>query len=145
MRKVIAKIALAGVPVLMALAVAAPASAAPSAAAGSPAACPAGNLCFWSDAGYGGAMGKVAGNNGSWTKFPESACATKNWSDCASSIYNHGSFDSARVFHDINGKGGGRCLPIGTKWDNLTDQFFDNGVKMNDAISSNDWITSACS
>lgn len=146
MKAILAKMALVGLPALVAVAVAVPASAQPAAVPASSAAdCPAGYLCFWANAGWGNPRGQVSGNNGSWTKFSQAACNGGTWNDCASSIYNHGSFDNARVFRDNDGKGGGRCLPIGTKWDNLTAQYFDNGVKMNDAISSNDWITSACS
>jgi hypothetical protein len=110
----------------------------------SPSQCPSGDLCFWVGAGYTGAMGQVAGNNASWTRFSQSQCAGGTWNDCASAIYNHGASENARVFRDANGGGGGRCIPRGTAWNNLTSQYFDNGVKMNDAISSNDWITSAC-
>jgi hypothetical protein len=107
-------------------------------------ACPLGDLCFWVNAGYSGAMGRVANNNASWTHFAQSQCRGGNWNDCASAIYNHGQFDNARVFKDNNGGGGGVCLPRGTMWSNLTARYFDNGVNMNDAISSNDWIASAC-
>ncbi len=149
-RPVIRKLAVVGLPVLVASALATPASAEAApftsgvAPASAPADCPAGDLCFWVDAGYKGAMGELAGNNGSWTKFSEQQCPHANWNDCASAIYNHGTSDNARVFRDSNGGGGGACLPRGTLWSNLTSHYFDNGVNMNDAISSNDWISSAC-
>lgn len=167
MKAVITKLAFIGLPFLVAAAVAAPASAsarppvtgsvhstgvaatvdtgASVVPATSPSQCPVGDLCFWVSAGYVGAMGEVADNNGSWTKFSQSQCAGGTWNDCASAIYNHGQYDNARVFRDNNGNGGGVCLPRGTMWDNLTSHYFDNGYNMNDAISSNDWITSACS
>lgn len=163
MKSVITKLAIIGLPTLVASALAAPASAsaatgrpAGSAATGgagstvgpatSPSQCPSGSLCFWVDAGYVGKMGKVSGNNGSWTKFSESHCAGGTWNDCASAIVNHkGSGYSARVFKDNNGGGGGRCIPNGTAWSNLQAHYFDNGVKMNDNISSNDFITGGCS
>jgi Peptidase inhibitor family I36 len=111
----------------------------------SPAQCPSGDLCFWVGANYTGAMGELSGNNGSWTKFTELQCLYGSWNDCASAIYNHGASKNARVFRNNNGGGGGRCIPRGTAWSNLTSQYFDNGANMNDAISSNDWVSSACS
>ncbi|GIH19431.1 peptidase inhibitor family I36 protein [Rugosimonospora africana] len=154
MKSIVTKLALIGLPVLAAAALAAPASAHPSTTssvrpssvvpASSTADCPLGDLCFWVDANWIGKMGMVSGNNGSWTKFAEPQCNGGTWNDCASAIYNHGQYSNARVFKDDNGGGGGSCLPRGTMWSNLTSHYFDNGVKMNDQISSNDWVSSAC-
>lgn len=168
MTRAIRRLAVAGLPVLVAAVMAAPVSAAaqPATAGGSqpagvsalaatntpagvlpasaPADCPSGDLCFWVDAGYIGKMGMFSGNNGNWGDFSQSQCSGGTWNDCASAIYSHGSVDNARVFKDINGGGGGACLPRGTLWSNLTSHYFDNGVNMNDQISSNDWISSAC-
>jgi peptidase inhibitor family I36 len=112
--------------------------------ASSPADCPVGDLCFWVDAGYVGKMGMVSGNNSNWNLFGQPACSTATWNDCASAIYAHGQYDNARVFRNSSGGGGGACLPKGTMWSNLTSHYFDNGYNMNDSISSNDWISTAC-
>lgn len=161
-KRVITKLAVIGLPTLIAAALAVPTSAsaatgrstgsAATVGAGSmavpataPSQCPSGSLCFWVDAGYVGKMGKVSGNNGSWAKFSESQCAGGTWNDCASALVNHKSGYSARVYKDNNGGGGGRCVPYNTEWSNLQAQYFDNGIKMNDNISSNDWITGGCS
>jgi hypothetical protein len=145
-KRMLAKMAMVGLPAVVALVAAVPSSAQASVSPRSSTAdCPSGYLCFWVDANWVGKMGKVAGNNGSWTNLSESTCKGGTWNDCASALFNNGAVDNARVFKDANGKGGGRCVVRGTKWSNLTAQYFDNGVKMNDQISSNDWVSSACS
>jgi hypothetical protein len=147
----IAKLALIGLPALVAGGLVAPGSAfaRPSTVdtvvpATSPSQCPSGDLCFWVDAGYVGQMGKFAGNNANWTDFSEAQCKHGNWNDCASAIYNHGASENARVFQNSNYQGGVRCIARGTLWSDLTKQSFNNGGNMNDAISSNDWTTAAC-
>ncbi len=101
--------------------------------------CPAGYLCFWVNSGYGGAMGKFAGNNSWWGQYGQAQCQTGNWNDCAASLYNHGNYGAVYVYQDVNYGGGRACAARGTAWSNLTTLHFNNGAGMNDAISSNQW------
>jgi hypothetical protein len=105
--------------------------------------CPAGNLCFWVDAGYNRAMGKVGGDNGSWAAFAQADCGGGTWNDCASSVFNHGNFDKVYVYQNDGFLGGVVCLSKGTAWSDLSQRVFNNDVGMNDQISSNRWGTNA--
>lgn len=64
--------------------------------------CAAGDLCFWSQVNYGGARGAVAGNNPDWRVFPQAACATGTWHNCAASAANRGTRCSARLHAGLN-------------------------------------------
>jgi hypothetical protein len=139
-----AKLAVFALPAIVAgTMIAAPAaSAAQPAATAQPAAassCAPGDLCFWVNSGYTGPMGHVAGNNSWWGSFSQAQCKTGTWSDCASSLYNHGNSDAVYVYQDVNYGGGRACLAKGTKWSNLTLGYFNNSDGLNDAISSNEW------
>lgn len=108
--------------------------------------CPASYLCFWVDAGFSGAMGKLSGSNTNWTVFSQSTCQTRNWNDCASALYNNGNSDQALVWEDAGYTGGYACVARGTTmYSNLANwTYADNSHSMNDSISSNDWTTNAC-
>jgi hypothetical protein len=141
------KLAVFALPAIVAGAmIAAPAASAAQPAAMQPAAqssCPAGYLCFWVNAGYAGAMGKFAGDNGWWGQYSQAQCQTGTWNDCASSLYNHGNYDAVYVYQDVNYGGGRACAARGTAWSNLTTLHFNNGAGMNDVITSNKWLTTA--
>jgi hypothetical protein len=149
------KLALIAVPTIVAgsmmfapAASAAPAttSAAASAATVAPAgmsACALGDLCFWVDAGYLRAMGHVSGNNAYWGAFPQSECQTGTWNDCASSLYNHGRFDAVLVYQDAGPSGSFACVARGASWSDLTQRHSNDGHGLNDAISSNAWLSVA--
>jgi hypothetical protein len=118
--------------------------------AGSPSLCPSTYLCFWVNADWGGAMGKVAGTNPWWgarPAFTQSQCKSGTWNDCASSLVNHGEFDNAIVYQNINYGGGSQCIEIGTTFyiDLAHNTYQSNGQSMNDSISSNQWTSHACS
>ncbi|MGW4907878.1 peptidase inhibitor family I36 protein [Streptomyces sp. NPDC004270] len=132
-----------------------PAAAAPQAVQGAEAStavspqaitdCPSTYFCFWMDAGYPGAPGKLSGSNPDWRVFSHTGCANGTWSDCASSGYNHGTSGlGVEVYRDINYSGLSACLP--KDWSNSN---FANLVwpgtssSFNDSISSNYW-TSIC-
>jgi len=95
--------------------------------------CPSGYLCFWKDINYGGAMGKVAGNNMNFTAFRNSSCQTGTWNDCISSVYNNGTRCNVAIYRDANYLGGGLTVPRQTGIANL------GSYGLNDAISSNRW------
>jgi hypothetical protein len=105
--------------------------------------CPAGNHFFWVDANYNRAMGKVSGDNDSWTAFRQVDCNGGTWNDCASSFYNHGNYDKVYVYQNINRGGGSVCISKGTAWADLSQRVFSNGVGLNDQISSNAWGSDA--
>ena len=94
---------------------------------------PSGYLCFWKDINYGGAMGKVAGNNLNFTAFRNSSCQTGTWNDCISSVYNNGTRCNVAIYRDANYLGGGLTVPRQTGIANL------GSYGLNDAISSNRW------
>ena len=48
--------------------------------------CPAEYFCFWRNADFKEEMGKVKGDNTSWTAFSQSKCQTGTWNDCASEV-----------------------------------------------------------
>jgi hypothetical protein len=98
-----------------------------------PAGCPSGYLCFWKDINYGGAMGKVAGNNLNFTAFRNTSCQTGTWNDCISSVYNNGARCTVAIYRDANYLGGGLTVPRQTGISNL------GTYGLNDAISSNRW------
>jgi hypothetical protein len=108
--------------------------------------CPSTYLCFWVNANWGGAMGKLAGPNPTWTVFPQSQCRGGNWNDCASALYNHGSSDQALVYENVGESGPYACIPRGTtEFANLTQWVYSqDGHSMNDSISSNAWTTNPC-
>jgi hypothetical protein len=149
------KLALIAVPTIMAgsmmcapAASAAPAttSAAASAATVTPAgltACAPGDLCFWVNAGYLGAMGHVSGNNAFWGVFLQAQCRGGTWNDCASSLYNHGNYDAVLVYQDKGPSGAYACVPRTAHWSDLTKYYSNDGHGLNDAISSNAWLTTA--
>lgn len=111
-----------------------------------PADCPSTYLCMWVDKNWVGKMGKVNGNNKSWTgsAFAQSYCAGGTWNDCASGLYNNGQYDEVEVFQDANYLGGHGCIPIGTTaYADLADYTWgQNGEPVNDSISSNYWYPS---
>jgi hypothetical protein len=103
-------------------------------------ACPRSDLCFWVDINYGRARGRVAGNNPDWRRFRQPQCRGGNWNDCASSFVNNGTRDAVVLYQDIDYRGGRLCLPRGAAIANATQRRFNNGVNLNDAVSSNRWV-----
>ncbi|MEY9992910.1 hypothetical protein ABIE67_004942 [Streptomyces sp. V4I8] len=103
--------------------------------------CPSTYFCFWSDINYGGAMGKVAGDNPTWTAFRQPACPTGTWNDCASSGYNHGASGmGVRVYESANYGGRNLCLPKGWHHPEFTKVYWPGtSTSINDKISSNKW------
>jgi hypothetical protein len=102
-------------------------------------------FCFWVSADYKVAMGKVAGDNKSWTAFAQSACEKGTWNDCASSGYNHGTSGmGVRVYENSNYNqdvsGGSKCLPKGWQGSTFTRVYWaGTSTSINDKISSNKW------
>jgi hypothetical protein len=135
----IRKVAAAMVPLAIAgggLLAAAPAQAAPCSQAG--------YLCFWVNSGYGGEMGKVAGDNSNFKLIGKSGGGT--WNDVISSAYNDGNTDSVALYADASYSGFSECL---TRYaNNSNTQNFTNistGAfpwdNFNDEASSNWWFT----
>ncbi len=108
--------------------------------------CPSTYLCFWVNANWGGAMGKLAGPNPTWAAFSQSQCSGGTWNNCASALYNHGSSDQALVYENTGESGPYACIPRSvTSFNNLTQWVYgQDGHSMNDSISSNAWTTNAC-
>ena len=97
-------------------------------------------FCFWTDINFGGPMGKVAGNNPTWTAFRQAACPTGTWNDCASSGFNNGTSGlGVRVYENANYGGRSTCVRKGWRG-NFTDRKWDGtSTNINDKISSNRW------
>lgn len=70
-------------------------------------ACPQGYFCVWSDVNYTGAMGKFKSDNNDWRKFPQAACPSKTWNDCASSMFNR-TDKVVDVYDWVNHNAGGK-------------------------------------
>ncbi|MEV1085748.1 peptidase inhibitor family I36 protein [Streptomyces sp. NPDC050211] len=102
--------------------------------------CPSTNFCFWDDINYGGPLGKVTGNNRTWTAFRQTACPSGTWNDCASSAYNHGTTGlGVHVYEHTDYRGLSDCIPRGW-YGNLTGRVWDGTwTVINDQISSNYW------
>lgn len=103
-------------------------------------------FCFWRNADYGGDMGKVKGDNTTWTAFAQPNCEkTRTWSDCASSGYNHGQsgmgvrvYENTNYNRDVNG--GSKCLPKDWRGSTFTRVYWEGTTtSINDKISSNRW------
>ena len=131
------KLAIAVTPLVIAgggLLAAAPAQAAPCSNAG--------YLCFWVNSGYGGEMGKVAGNNLNFQNLPKNGGGT--WNDVISSAYNDGNTDNVALYSAAGYTGFSECL---SRYANNSDtQNFTNistGIfpwdNFNDVASSNHW------
>jgi hypothetical protein len=139
----------------MTLAIAAPAQASiagsslpavhPSAVAPTVAGCPSGDLCFWVNANFtGGGPGEVAGNNNNWSVFPQPACKSGTWNDCASSLDNNDPTRSATVYKNSNLTNPRLCLNAGQSMSNLTLAIFSDGSVANDSITSNSFSRNPC-
>jgi hypothetical protein len=97
--------------------------------------CDGGDLCFWVDYNYQGARGRVEGNNPRWADFPQPACTRhRNWSNCASSVWNNGDRCDVELWSQPNYVDQFRVLRRGDSWADLRDVMF------NDAIDSNRWV-----
>lgn len=96
--------------------------------------CESGNLCFWSGVGYTGARGRVAGNNPDWRAFPQAACATRTWHNCAASAANRGTKCSARLHAGLNYTDRIHTIPRGGNRPDLGDFSFRR------ITSSNSWV-----
>ncbi|MGW2043924.1 peptidase inhibitor family I36 protein [Streptomyces sp. NPDC001858] len=99
-----------------------------------------GNVYAWQDLDCQGAQ--LIGTPGNSTYWGDG-------NDKATSVMNRGytgGRDVVAFYQDINYGGGHACLVPGEMYaDNLTDNRFSNGVGVNDAISSHQWVTrSAC-
>jgi Peptidase inhibitor family I36 len=107
--------------------------------------CPATDFCVWVNSGYNNGPAKFGGPNPDWRIFSHSSCQTGNWSDCASSGYNHGTSGlGVEVWQNINYGGASACLPRGWHLDNFAGFVYPGtSVSFNDSISSNFW-TSNC-
>lgn len=95
--------------------------------------CEAGYLCFWTEDDFQGARGRVAGNNHWWGVFPQSACPSGTWNDCAQSAKNRGTSCSAHVYSNVDY--GGRHHMIERGGDRPILWLY----AMNRVISSNSW------
>ncbi|MGW0942001.1 peptidase inhibitor family I36 protein [Streptomyces sp. NPDC002623] len=99
-----------------------------------------GNVYAWQDLDCQGAQ--LIGTPGNSTYWGAS-------NDKATSVMNRGytgGRDVVAFYQDINYGGGHACLKPGELYaDNLTDNAFTNGVNVNDAITSHQWVVaSAC-
>ncbi|WP_143674230.1 MULTISPECIES: peptidase inhibitor family I36 protein [Streptomyces] len=103
--------------------------------------CPneSGYLCFWVNANYGGAMGKVSGNNTYWGNFTGGCNSTQRWNDCASAIRNEGLSCEAVVYEAANYGGSSWVINRDTQAADLTKWGKPSGGNWNDVISSNNW------
>lgn len=96
--------------------------------------CASGDLCFWVNAGYSGARGRVSGNNPNWTDFAQSSCRNGTWSDCASSVWNNGQRCDVQLWSQPNYVDQVRTVRRGASFDDLRSIYF------NDATTSNKWV-----
>lgn len=101
--------------------------------------CPSPYVCFWVNAYYQGAMGKLAGDNQRWDRFSQSQCPHGTWEDCASSTYNHSPVCTVSLWTDRYYLGGRLWERPGSHRDNLAFNRADDGQPINDRISSNSW------
>lgn len=103
-------------------------------------------LCFWVDVNYVGKMGYYYGTGPHWKVWTQNAgtCPNGNWANCASALDNTSGSYYARVWDGDGLHGAHRCLAPGTRLSDLTLDYFDGGtVNMNDAIESNDWLSTS--
>jgi hypothetical protein len=103
--------------------------------------CAAGDLCFWVHINYGGARGRVAGNNTNWGVFSQSQCANGTWSNCASSIINNGTQCTAYQYDGTSYGGDWMYLLRGANNPDLRTTI--SAGNWNDRISSNRWCSPA--
>ncbi|MET8685175.1 peptidase inhibitor family I36 protein [Streptomyces sp. NPDC004732] len=105
--------------------------------------CAAGDTCFWVNSNYGGARGRVSGDNPNFRSFSQSQCHGGTWNDCISSIANRGR--ECTVYYWTDASYNGRYHSLGRN-----DQVPDFGAAppvgyndpaFNDTISSNHWCT----
>jgi hypothetical protein len=102
--------------------------------------CPSSYVCFWSDPQFKGRMGKLAGNNPTWSVFPQPDCGrTRNWEDCASSTFNNGNRCSVNLYKDPDYRGTYLWEQRGSLRYDLNHDKDQHGLSFNDTISSNKW------
>jgi peptidase inhibitor family I36 len=141
---------LAGVVTAALLFAAGPAAAAPAAVTSSlseaalagMADCPSSWVCIWADTNFGGTPGKWQDNEDNYGDWAHSTCSRSNgrWSNCASSVYNHGEHCNV-AFYDAPGYGGAN-LPLrkGSYLAYLTDNRMSDGTVANDRFESHRWF-----
>lgn len=103
--------------------------------------CPneSGYFCFWTEANYGGPMGKVAGNNPDWGNLPGGCNTTTHWDNCASAMRNEGLSCEVVVYQYPNYGGSSWVINRDTQAADLTQWPKPSGGTWNNAISSNNW------
>lgn len=107
-----------------------------------PPGCTATHLCFWVNVNFSDGPGQLAGTNASWFAFPERACQTGTWADCASSLYNDGTQCTARVWFLQNFGGPSLEIARGDGFSDLVNVPISGipGANWNDNIEANDWV-----
>lgn len=101
--------------------------------------CPRGYVCFWVNPNFGGAMGKLAGNNLDWSAFGQSQCASGTWDDCASSTFNNGNDCAVDLYTGKAYTGHNLWEQRGSYRANLSLDRDPDGKPFNDRFSSNVW------
>lgn len=96
--------------------------------------CPSSYGCGWVNSGYGGPMGKWAGNNPNFTVFGQSQCQDGNWNDCISSIDNNGTSGCNMNWWWNAGYGG-------NVWSERVGYDYGSIGSSNDQFSSDSWCS----
>ncbi|HET9895390.1 MAG TPA: peptidase inhibitor family I36 protein [Streptosporangiaceae bacterium] len=96
-----------------------------------------GKVCIWQNVGFTGDKGHFSGANLDWSTFSGGTdCATGNWNNCASSIFNNKTERAVILWETINKKGGKFCVATMTGYSDFVKHHFDNSHHLNDAVSS---------
>jgi hypothetical protein len=100
-----------------------------------------GHLCFWTEPGFGGRMGKVEGTNDDWRQLSTGCGGSQQWNDCASAIRNEGNNCEAVVYEHSRADGRGASWVINreTEAHDLSRYNKPSGGNWNNVISSNTW------
>jgi hypothetical protein len=108
--------------------------------------CPSSWVCIWADTNFGGGTpGKWQDDEDNYGNWKHSTCTRSNgfWSNCASSVYNHGEHCNVAFYDAPNG--GGASLPLrkGSFLAFLTDNRMSDGTVANDRFESHRWFQCA--
>ncbi len=122
------------------------AQASPAVASGTPAVANdcnmSGQVCIWQSVGFTGDEGHFSGANLDWSTFGGGTdCASGNWNNCASSIYNNKTEHSVILWETINDEGGQFCVATLTGYSDFVRHHFSNGDALNDAVSADSLIS----
>lgn len=104
--------------------------------------CGAGNFCAWVNPGFNDGPGQWPGNAPNYTKWGHRSCGLGSlwtWTNCATSVYNHGNSCTVTIYSDINYRGAYIVLPRGSYLADMRADRMSDGASANDRVSSHAW------